>query len=65
MSTYSNEHTPEELANAVRIVLEELEDINAHTIYALLDWQLGAGVYDGDKLYAGYKAAQKEIFGTQ
>ena len=65
MSTYSKAYTPEELANAVAIVLEELEDINAHTIFALVDWQLGSGSYDDDKLYAGYKAAQKEIFGTQ
>lgn len=55
-----------ELEDAISLVLEWLEEENAHTIGALLEWQYGGGwKWPDEKMLRAYKAAQLEIFGTQ
>jgi hypothetical protein len=51
-------------SDALDLILEDLTDINAHTIAALLE-NLYRGGYDSDKMERAYKAAQLEVFGTQ
>lgn len=53
-----------ELENALNLILEDLTDVNAHTITALLENHYRGG-YDDEKMLRAYKAAQWEIFGTQ
>ena len=55
-----------ELESAISLVLDWLEEENAHTIGALLEWQYGGGWnWPTEKMLRAYKAAQLEIFGTQ
>ena len=53
-----------ELDNALNLILEDLTDVNAHTIAALLENHYRTG-WNEDKMRKAYKAAQWEIFGTQ
>jgi hypothetical protein len=53
-----------EIENALNLILEDLTDVNAHTIAALLENHYRVG-WDSDKMLKAYKAAQWEIFGTQ
>ncbi len=55
----------QELEAAFTLVSEWLEQENAHTINALLEWQYGSNRYPDERMLRAYKAAQLEIFGTQ
>lgn len=62
-----NEEYPDcELGQSLKVILEHLEDTNAHTIYALLAWDMGRwSARDDETMLRGYKAAQLAIYGTQ
>lgn len=56
--------TQDELDKALELILEDLTEVNAHTIAALLEWHY-RNKYDETKGLAAYKAAQWELFGTR
>ena len=54
-----------ELEQAFSLVMDWLEEENAHTIGALLEWQYGSNRWNDERMIKAYKSAQWEIFGTQ
>lgn len=55
-----------QLGNALKVVLEQLEHDNAHTIAALVSWTFGLSMPAPDEdMLKAYKAAQLAIFKTQ
>lgn len=54
-----------ELEDAFSLVMDWLEEENAHTIGALLEWQYGSNRWPDERMVKAYKSAQWEIFRTQ